>query len=129
MLLHTRHVHLGWFDLDSFTHPLNPVDDDALVRLQSALDHLHSIKDPAQGDLPAFHGVLVVDDVDKLSSLVGADGALGDHDNLVGVADRNANAGAHAVVVEPVRVGEDAPHLDGPRAGVDAVVGKVDHAL
>src|SRR5262249_44907573 len=125
----TRHGDTFGLYLRPVAHALDAIHDDPVLRLQAFPDDLQAVGQPAERDVAAFGDVLVVDDVNELAALVGPDRPFGDHQRLVGFADRDADAGAHAGVEDARGVGQDSAHLDRAGAGVDAVVGEIDHAL
>src|SRR5262249_36343629 len=75
-----------------------------------------------------IHLAVLIDHVDELLPLVGAQGLLGNQQRLVRLADRQADANVQAGVEGAVGVLEDGAQPPGAGVRIDAVVGEVDLA-
>ena len=76
---------------------LQSAHDDPFVGLQPLGDHSQAvILERGRGDAAVLDLVVLVDHVDELDSLVGADGLVDHQDGGMGFADRQANPHEHA---------------------------------
>src|SRR5262249_7116513 len=131
---------LGWFgrrawhgdfpglDLRTVAHTLDAVDDDPVLGVEALQNDLQATVYASKLDVASLGDVLVVlvdDDVHELEALIGPDCSFGDQHRFVGLTDGDADTGAHALIQNPVRVRQDAAHLDRPCAGVDPVIGEI----
>src|SRR5215510_4856849 len=79
-----RHRLIVGRHLLSLTHAHQAVDDDAIVGRQAVLDHAQLVDDRTERHEALLGDIILVDYIDKLAHLLGADGSFGDHEGLVG---------------------------------------------
>src|SRR6266498_4443366 len=79
-------------DLGACSHPLHPVHNHPILRLQPVANHTQTIDDWSQRHLTVFHGVLVIEHEGEALREIAADGRVWNQQRLVLAAARQTDA-------------------------------------
>src|SRR4029077_895069 len=101
---------------------LQSLSNYAILSLQAFQDCELAVVDLSDRNFAVFDFIVAVDHIGKSLSLINTNRTLRHEESLTRLIERQAHPRKHANAQAPIIIGNNRPHLQSPRSGVDLVI-------